>query len=168
MKIEQYFAKDKLITFGLIIACILIVIFKPQPKPVYKISSEKVIEKRIENKEQDIADLLNQVAVDRDVINSLYSDLNNLKISLSQVKRDKDTVQILRLQDIIIHKQDTTIASFENMDKSKDSIIYNQRYIIISKDTLLAVKDHEIKRIKKQRNLSMLINAIQTAIIIFK
>lgn len=168
MKIEQYISKDKLIGFILIIICILVVIFKPEPKPIYKVSPEKVIETRIENKESDVLELLNQVAVDRSVINSLHTELQKLKFDLKGFKKDKDTVQILRLQDIIIHAQDTTIAQYERMDKRKDSIIVDQRYIIKSKDTLLAVKDHEIKRVKKQRNISLLINAIQTGIIIIK
>lgn len=157
-----------LITFALILICIAVLIFKPDPQPVYSVTPEKIIETRIQNKEEDILGLMNQIVVDRKIISNINSQLKNFKLYLAGAKVQHDTLKILRLQDIIINKQDTTIVQYERMDQKKDSVIIGQRYIINSKDTIIAIKDHEIKRFKRQRNISLLLNAIQTAIIVFK
>jgi hypothetical protein len=62
-------------------------------------------------------------------------------------KRDKE-------KDVIIAAQDT--------------IIQAQRYIINAKDTIIATKDFDIKRIKRQRNISILLNGLLTTGLIIK
>ena len=51
---------------------------------------------------------------------------------------------------------------------AQDTIIQAQRYIINSKDTIIATKDFDIKRLKRQRNLSMLLNGLLTTGLIIK
>ncbi len=157
-----------LISFALILICILLLVFRKEPKQIYPVAPVKVIETRIENKEKDILGLMNQIAVDRQVIHHIGRQLKDIKGQLATAKAQKDTVNIIQLQDIVITKQDTTIFQYVKMDRKKDSVIAGQRYIINSKDTLLTVKDHQIKRVKRQRNISLLINGVLTGLLILK
>ena len=50
----------------------------------------------------------------------------------------------------------------------QDSIIVAQRYIIDSKDTIISIGNNNLKQIKRQRNISMLVNTALTGIILFK
>jgi hypothetical protein len=51
---------------------------------------------------------------------------------------------------------------------SQDTIIHAQRYIINSKDTIISVLELDIKKIKRQRNWSFILNAILTGGLILK
>jgi hypothetical protein len=51
---------------------------------------------------------------------------------------------------------------------SQDTIINAQRYIINSKDTIISVLELDIKKIKKQRNLSLILNGILAGTLILK
>ncbi len=50
----------------------------------------------------------------------------------------------------------------------QDTIIQAQRYIINSKDTLLALKDIDIKKIKRQRNWALIGSGVLTGLLIIK
>jgi hypothetical protein len=43
---------------------------------------------------------------------------------------------------------------------SQDTIITAQRYIINSKDTIITTQAFDIKKLKRQRNISVLLNAL--------
>ena len=140
---------SKIIDAGLVgLVCFFII---NQPKPIVKQPKERVIERRIETKEANVDQLLSQVAIDRNVINSINNQLLRLKWQLNAYKKDGDTTQIIKLQDIIIHAQDTTIVQYEVMDSRKDSIIADLQDISKSKDTIIDIKDQKIK--KKNRTI---------------
>lgn len=134
---------------GLVILAVCLIF--NQPKPIVQQPKERVIERRIETKEANVDQLLNQVAVDRNVINSINNQLVRLKWQLNAFKKNGDTTQIIKLQDIIIHAQDTTIVQYEVMDSRKDSIIADLQDISKSKDTIIDIKDQKIK--KKNRTI---------------
>ena len=43
---------------------------------------------------------------------------------------------------------------------SQDTIITAQRYIINSKDTIITTLEFDLKKVKRQRNLSYILNAL--------
>jgi hypothetical protein len=151
-----------------IFSIILLLIFKKDPKPIYPIAPVKVIEKRIDSKNDDIVALLNQVAIDRQVISTIYGQLKVLKVNLARAKYQKDTVQIIQMQDQVILKQDTTIYQYQQMDIKKDSIIWSQKYVINSQDTIIRVQKNDHRKVKRQRNVSILFNAILAGLLIIK
>lgn len=156
---------NQIIIFASILVVILLLVFPKESAPVYKVSPKKTIINRIESKEKDVDSALERAQVDQKLINSLLTQIGFIKAQLSAAKEYQDTVEIVKLQDIIIYKQDSTILNCQIMNLRKDSVIINQRYIIDSKDTLLTIADHQLKKVKKQRNRSLLINGIQTGII---
>lgn len=145
---------------GLVILAVSLIF--NQPKPIVQQPKERVIERRIETKEANVDQLLSQVAIDRNVINSINNQLVRLKWQLNAFKKDGDTTQIIKLQDIIIHAQDTTIVQYEVMDLRKDSIIADLQDISKSKDTIIDIKDQKIKK-KNRKILGLTILSILEA-----
>lgn len=159
---------ERLVLFALLIICILLIVFKRDSPQIYTVAPQKTIVTRIENKEKDIIGLMNQIAIDRQVIQHIGKQLKDIKNQLADAKVKKDTASIVKLQDVVIAKQDTTIYQFIKMDRKKDSVIVDQRYIINSKDTIIAIQQHDIKKVKKQRNISVMINVVLAALLIIK
>jgi len=151
---------------GLVIISVSLIFNRP--KPIVQQPNERIIEKRIESKQDNIDQLLNQVAIDRNVINSINGQLKRFKWQLSNAKIQHDTTHIIKLQDIIIHAQDTTIIQYEKMDAGKDSIIAGLQYVITSKDTLLDIKDQKIKRKNKTILGLTILSILEAGAIIIK
>jgi hypothetical protein len=51
---------------------------------------------------------------------------------------------------------------------SQDTIINAQRYIINSKDTIISVLELDVKKIKRQRNWSFILNGVLAGTLILK
>jgi hypothetical protein len=155
-----------LLQIGLFFMCIFLI--TRNPKQVYPVSSQKVIERRIAGKERIIEGKTIEINNDKNIINSLNEGLLSLQDELAAVKNSKDTFNIVQIQDTMIGVLYNKINTQNNIIQNQDTIIQAQRYIINSKDTIIATKDFDIKRIKKQRNLSFLANGILTGILILK
>jgi hypothetical protein len=139
-----------------------------EPKQVYPISTQKTIEKRIEGKETIIKEKGKLIDNSKLIISELNTGLFDLQAQLDAVKNSRDTFNIVQIQDTMIH-------TLYKRDKEKDFIIANQdtiitaqRYIINSKDTIISIQALDIKKIKKQRNWSLILNGILTGGLILK
>jgi hypothetical protein len=139
-----------------------------EPKQVYPISTQKTIEKRIEGKETIIKEKGKLIDNSKLIISELNAGLFDLQAQLDAVKNSRDTFNIVQIQDTMIH-------TLYKRDKEKDFIIANQdtiitaqRYIINSKDTIISIQALDIKKIKKQRNWSLILNGILTGGLILK
>jgi hypothetical protein len=141
--------------------------FKPS-KQVFPVSKQKTIERRIEGKETVIK--LNTVASDngKKVIKTLNGRVDELMAELSIIKGRRDTFNIVPIQDTLIRILYVQGQVKDGVIKNLDTIVQAQRYIINSKDTIIATKDFELKKTKRQRNISLLVNGVLTTLLIIK
>lgn len=151
-----------------VITLILLFVFRKEPKPIYPISPVKTIETRIENKEQDITGLMNQIAIDKAVVYRIARQIKDLKLQLSEAKAIRDTLLIIQIQDTVINALTFENRNLKTIVNTQDSVIIAQRYIINSKDTIIQIGKHQVKKIKRQRNWSLVANGILTGLLLLK
>tara|TARA_R100001244_G_scaffold131366_1_gene104522 strand:+ start:3812 stop:4300 length:489 start_codon:yes stop_codon:yes gene_type:complete len=159
--------KDGLIIAG-VIAIILLLIFRGSEKPVYKVAPIKEIETRIEGKETQINTIKERVIFDKGIVNQISEDINLLRAELDTFKANRDTIKIIQIQDTIITVLTAENVLLKSVVNDQDSIINYQRYVIDSKDTIIAVLGNDKKRFRKQRNISILLNGLLTTAVILK
>jgi len=163
------FKKENISTiYTLCLGITCLVLLMREPKHVYPVSTQKTIEKRIEGKETIIKEKGKLIDNSKLIISELNTGLFDLQAQLDAVKNSRDTFNIVQIQDTMIH-------TLYKRDKEKDFIIANQdtiitaqRYIINSKDTIISIQALDIKKIKKQRNWSLILNGILTGGLILK
>jgi len=159
--------KDYLIIAG-VIAIILLLVFRPQPKQLYKVSPIKKIETRIEGKETQINTIEKRIGNEKNIISKISNEIGLLRADLETFKAERDTIRIIQIQDTIINVLTSENTHLKSVVNDQDSIIVHQRYIINSNDTIVTVLKADTKRFKKQRNISILINALLTGAVILK
>ena len=159
--------KEALIILG-IIAIILLLVFRGTEKPVYKIAPIKKIETRIEGKETRINTIEKRIGNEKNIISKISNEIGLLRQDLERFKSERDTVRIIQIQDTIINVLTSENTHLKSVVNNQDSIIVHQRFIIDSKDTIIAVLKSDTKRFKKQRNISILINGLLTTAVILK
>lgn len=122
----------------------------------------------IKAKDSVIHTIETRIVNDKRIVGELHKSINDLKQQLDSVKTIKDTVQIVVYQDRvingltdenkqlygIIHKQDTVNKMLHETNNLRQGVIDEQ--------------NETIKKVKKQRNLSLIGNGILTGILIFK
>lgn len=146
-------------------AIILLLVFRSEPKPVFPISSVKTIEKRIAGKDTVINNYFTKIGNEKKIIDVISSQLEELRTELEQVKNRKDTFNIVRIQDTLIYTLTIENEHLRNVINYQDSVIVAQRYIINSKDTLIAIARNDGKKYKRQRNWSIAGNVVQGVIL---
>lgn len=156
-----------LITQIALFAICLLLVFKPS-KQIYPVSSKKIIERRIEGKETIIREKGKLIDNSNKIIAKLNAGLFDLHSQLDSVKNAKDTFNIIQIQDTMIHVLYRRDEEKNMIIKNQDTLIQAQRYIINSQDTLITTQTFDIKRLKKQRNISVLLNALLTTGLIIK
>ena len=150
----------------LIVMCMFLLM--RSPKQVYPVSKQKTIVKRIEGKETVIREQGKLIDNSKKIIAELNHGLFDLQAQLEEVKKARDTFKIIQIQDTMIHvlyrrdKEKNTIIA------AQDTTIVAQRYIINSQDTIITSQAFDIKKLKRQRNISFLINGILTTGLIIK
>lgn len=152
----------------IVFAGLLFSLFLKQPVQIYKPSKTKVIERRIEGKETIIEKHVQDITGQRTAINSLAMEVSSLTDELMRLKRQKDTVKIIQIQDTMINVLVRQGTHKDSVINYQDSIIVAQRYIIDSKDTLLQISRADFKRVRKQRNWSLISNGILAGLLIIK
>ncbi|HRO76505.1 MAG TPA: hypothetical protein PLP27_10200 [Crocinitomicaceae bacterium] len=157
-----------IILFAGIMSIILLLVFRKEPKPVYPVTPVHTIEKRIESKEADIHQHFTQINLDKKIIDIISKEIVGLRKQLDSVKAMKDTLLIVQIQDTLINVLTLENKHLRNVITNQDSIIVAQRYIINSKDTIIAVANHELKKVKRQRNWSLAANGVLTGLLILK
>lgn len=163
------FKKENIsIILTLCLGVMCFILLQREPKHVYPVSTQKTIERRIEGKETIIKEKGKVIDNSKLIISQLNNGLFDLQAQLDAVKNSRDTFNIVQIQDTMIH-------TLYRRDKEKDIIIANQdtiitaqRYIINSKDTIISIKELDIKKLKKQRNWSLILNGILTGGLILK
>jgi hypothetical protein len=138
--------------------CIFLLI--RNPKQVYPVSKQKTIERRIEGKETLIREKGQVIDNSNKFIAELNAGLLDLHSQLDAVRDSKDTFNIVQIQDTMIHVLYRRDKEKDLIIKNQDTIIQAQRYIINSKDTIITAQTFDIKKLKRQRNISVLLSAL--------
>ena len=139
-----------------------------EPKQIYPISNQKTIERRIEGKETIIKEKGKVIDNSKLIISELNNGLFDLQSQLDAVKNARDTFNIVQIQDTMIHTLYRRDKEKDLIIASQDTIITAQRYIINSKDTIITTLQFDLKKVKRQRNWSLLLNGILTGGLILK
>lgn len=139
-----------------------------EPKQVYPVSTQKTIEKRIEGKETIIKEKGKLIDNSKLIISELNHGLFDLQAQLDAVKDARDTFNIVQIQDTMIHTLYRRDREKDLIISNQDTIITAQRYIINSKDTIISTLELDIKKIKRQRNWSFILNGLLTGGLIIK
>lgn len=150
----------------LIVMCLFLLMRKPTQ--VYPVSKQKTIERRIEGKETIIQEKGKLIDNSNKIISQLNAGLFDLHSQLDSVKNARDTFNIIQIQDTMIHVLYRRDREKDLIIKNQDTVIQAQRYIINSQDTIITTQAFDIKRLKKQRNISVLLNALLTTGLIIK
>ena len=158
--------KDIILSVGIIVIIIMLV-FK-QDKQVFEVPKIVEVEKIIEGKETVIERVQIEIVKESKLIKKLSTKIEQLRIELMKVKQVKDTIRIIEVQDTIIDKLTITNKRLDTVIVLRDSVIIDQRYIIESHDTINKVQEHNIKRLKRQRNIGILITGVVTLITLLK
>ena len=143
-------------------------IFRGDKKPIYPEPTINEIETRII--EHDTVIYHNEKVVIREKNNALETRVlfDSLFSELEKVKATRDTFQIIQIQDTLINTLNVENSHLKNVIIGQDSIIVAQRYIIDSKDTIISIGNRDLKKIKRQRNISMLIGSVLGGVLIIK
>ena len=155
-----------ILTLCLGIMCFILLM--REPKQVYPVSTQKTIEKRIEGKETIIKEKGKVIDNSKLIISELNNGLFDLQSQLNAVKNSRDTFNIVQIQDTMIHTLYRRDREKDLIIASQDTIINAQRYIINSKDTIITTLEFDIKKLKRQRNWSFILNGILTGGLILK
>jgi hypothetical protein len=150
----------------LIVMCIFLLM--RSPKQVYPVSKQKTIERRIEGKETVIKEQGKAIDNSKVIIEELNHGLYDLQAQLEEVKKARDTFNIIQIQDTMIHVLYRRDKEKDAIIAAQDTVIQAQRYIINSKDTIITTQAFNIKKLKRQRNISILLNGLLTTGIIIK
>lgn len=135
---------------------------------IIKAPSEKTINRNIYNEKQVIRTYEKEVLNKKELSTLFESMRNDLMDSLHKTRERQDWNSVIRIQDSVIHIQGREIANLHGIIDLKDSIILAERYISNSKDTLLAIRDVDVKKFKRQRNWLALACVVEAGIIIIK
>jgi hypothetical protein len=138
------------------------------PKQVYPVSKQKTIETRIQGKETVIKQQGKVIDNSKVIIEELNHGLFDLQSELEKVKNSRDTFRITQIQDTMIHVLYRRDKEKDAIISAQDTIIVAQRYIINSQDTIITSQTFDIKKLKRQRNISFILNGILTTGLIIK
>lgn len=155
-----------LIQIALGVMCMILIM--RSPKQVYPVSTQKTIERRIEGKETLIREKGKVIDNSNLIISELNHGLYDLQSQLDLVKNAKDTFNIVQIQDTMIHVLYRKDREKDLVIKNQDTIIQAQRYIINSQDTIITSQGIDIQKLKRQRNISVILNALLTTGLIIK
>ena len=155
-----------LIQIALGVMCVVLIM--REPKQVYPVSNQKTIETRIQGKETVIKQQGKVIDNSKVIIDELNHGLFDLQSELEKVKNSRDTFRITQIQDTMIHVLYRRDKEKDAIISAQDTIIVAQRYIINSQDTIITSQAFDIKKLKRQRNISLLLNGILTTGLIIK
>jgi hypothetical protein len=163
------FKKENIsIILTLCLGVMCFILLMREPKQVYPVSTQKTIEKRIQGKETIIKEKGKVIDNSKLIISELNNGLFDLQSQLDAVKNSRDTFNIVQIQDTMIHTLYRRDKEKDLIIASQDTIIQAQRYIINSKDTIITTLQFDLKKAKRQRNWSLLLNGILTGGLILK
>ena len=109
-----------------------------------------------------------QVDAAKPVMNSMNQQFIGLMAQLDSLKRLRDTVLIIRHQDTVILFQEQEKLLMRQVINDLDSVNTGLRYVVSAKDTIISIKDQQIRKVKRQRNWSLIANGVLTGLLILK
>lgn len=121
------------------IVCLVFLFFR-KPQQIFKTTPIKIIETRVEN--------------NKGIVDSIVIHQQTVRNEITHFKTVKDTVKIIKYQDSLITILDTQIVVMNTIIKDQDTII----------DLL----EFDNKRLKRQRNISFIVNGVLTSFLIMK
>lgn len=140
---------------ALILLTALVVYLLLRPSDVIQLPPIKEVQTRIKNNYDTITKYETKV-INKWVSNdALESELNDLYDSLEVYKEKKDTVRIIITQSNSIFKLQQSNDTLKSIIIDKDTIISTQKIIIAAKDTINDIQKTNLKKIKRQRNISI-------------
>ena len=95
------------------------------------------------------------------IVNRLHTSTDTIRIYLDSVITLKDTVRIIEVQSILI---DTLTEENKQLYK----VVELQDSTIVMQSEIIALKDKKIKKVKRRLVGSVVLNIIQSALIIFR
>jgi hypothetical protein len=156
----MYSKQNLSLIFQIALGVMCVILIMRNPKQVYPVSTQKTIERRIEGKETLIREKGKLIDNSKLIISELNHGLFDLQEQLDAVKNSRDTFNIVQIQDTMIHTLYRRDKEKDLIIANQDTIIVAQRYIINSKDTIITTQAFDIKKLKRQRNISVLLNAL--------
>lgn len=136
------------------------------PQPIRK--TEKQVSKNLRPVLNKIEFHQQRVDASRPVLNSMNLQFEQLKQQLDSLKLSRDTIMILAKQDTIITHQEKEKELMKQVISDLDSVNLGLRYVVSAKDTIIAIKEQQIRKVKRQRNLSLIVNGVLTGLLILK
>jgi hypothetical protein len=164
----MYSKQNLSLLFQIALGVMCVVLIMREPKQVYPVSNQKTIETRIQGKETVIKQQGKVIDNSKVIIDELNHGLYDLQAELEKVKNSRDTFKITQIQDTMIHVLYRRDKEKDAIISAQDTIIVAQRYIINSQDTIITSQAFDIKKLKRQRNISLLLNGILTTGLIIK
>ena len=147
---------------------ILISIFN-EPEVIIK---NHRIHTRIEGAKQVVNTKETKIIRDLDLIDQFTTKIKNMENQLRLAKSSSDTVVIIQIQDTLIAHLTESGSIKDTVISSQRVVIHNLKYIVDANDTLRDISEkefkREIKKLKRQRNISFAVNAVLTGLFIFK
>lgn len=127
-----------LMVFSLLLLTLVVLVKKPDQ--IFKPSKTRVIETRVEGNKR--------------LVDSIVVHEKTIRTQLNEYKTIEDTVMIVQYQDSLITILDTQIVVLNSIVKDQDTII--------------SVLKYDSKRLRRQRNISLIGNAVLGSILILK
>lgn len=160
--------EKKIVILQLLIIGLVAYVLFSIPKTSKPSTSKTIIEKRIEGKETVIREKGKLIDNSNKIISELNAGLFDLHSQLDSLKNARDTFNIIQIQDTMIHVLYRRDREKDLIIKNQDTIIQAQRYIINSQDTIITTQAFDIKKLKRQRNISVILNTLLTTGLIIK
>lgn len=161
-KYQPYFSAA--INIGFIVL-VLFLIFR-KDNQIVKVPGKRTLERRIEHTKELIPTYINANNSDKKEINALGLTVDELRESLEKAKKHRDTVIIIRTQDSLIYVLSTQGTVKDSLINRLEKVVDLQDQTIKNQDTLIMVKDHDIRKVKRQRNIATGLAALLGGVLI--
>lgn len=161
-KYQPYFSAA--INIGFIVL-VLFLIFR-KDNQIVKVPGKRTLERRIEHTKELIPTYINANNSDKKEINALGLTVDELRESLEKAKKHRDTVIIIRTQDSLIYVLSTQGTVKDSLINRLEKVVGLQDQTIKNQDTLIMVKDHDIRKVKRQRNIATGLAALLGGVLI--
>jgi len=156
------------ITF-MILICVFFLVFRKNTQTTLTVNNPtERIETRIQGKETQIVLKETKVTSDLEAIAEMSDQIGSLRYQLANFRQQRDTVKIIQYQDTLLSQYVIKDLIKDTIISSQRDIITDQRYIITSKDTTITILKDDKKKLKRQRNISLLVNGVLTGLLIIK
>lgn len=124
---------------------------------------------------RDLRPVLNKIEVhqqrvdgSKSILKSMDFQFADLLEELQTLRQLKDTASIIVKQDTVISYQEKQKVLMQRVINDLDSVNLGLRYVVAAKDTIISIKDLQIKKVKRQRNWSLVANGVLTGLLILK